>query len=72
MASEALAEEVVSTKVDTQFINNLKSVFSKFPQRTVMRFRQDPSGRLIIRVKPSSLILTTAMMPEKNKSGKSV
>ena len=51
--NEALAEEVVSTKVDAQFINNLKSVFSKFPQRTVMRFRQDPSGRLIIRVEPT-------------------
>lgn len=53
MASEALAEEVVSTKVDAQFINNLKRVFSKFPQRTVMRFRQHPSGRLIIRVEPT-------------------
>lgn len=53
MANEALAEEVVSTKVDAQFINSLKSVFSKFPQRTVMRFRQDPSGRLIIRVEPT-------------------
>lgn len=53
MASEALAEEVVSTKVDVLFIDNLKSVFSKFPQRTVMRFRQDPSGRLIIRVEPT-------------------
>lgn len=53
MASEALEEEVVPTKVDAQFINNLKSVFSKFPQRTVMRFRQDSSGRLIIRVEPS-------------------
>ena len=53
MASEALEEEVVPTKVDAQFINNLKSVFSKFPQRTVVRFRQDPSGRLIIRVEPT-------------------
>ena len=53
VASEALAEEVVSTKVDAQFINNLKSVFSKFPQRTVMRFRQHSSGRLIIRVEPT-------------------
>ena len=53
VASEALEEEVVPTKVDAQFINNLKSVFSKFPQRTVMRFRQDPSGRLIIRVEPT-------------------
>ena len=53
MANETLVEEVVSTKVDAQFINNLKSVFSKFPQRTVMRFRQDPSGRLIIRVEPT-------------------
>ena len=53
VASEALEEEVVPTKVDAQFINNLKSVFSKFPQRTVMRFRQDQSGRLIIRVEPT-------------------
>lgn len=53
IASEALVEEVVPTKVDAKFINNLKSVFSKFPQRTVMRFRQDPSGRLIIRIEPT-------------------
>ena len=53
MANEALAEEVVSTKVDAQFIDNLKKVFGKFPNRTVMRFRQDPSGRLIIRVEPT-------------------
>lgn len=53
VASEALAEEVISNKVDAQFIDNLKSVFSKFPQRTVMRFRQHQSGRLIIRVEPT-------------------
>lgn len=53
LASEAQVEEVVSTKVDAKFIDNLKSVFSKFPQRTVMRFRQDPSSRLIIRVEPT-------------------
>lgn len=53
MANEAQVEEVVSTKVDAQFIDNLKKVFGKFPDRTVMRFRQDPSGRLIIRVEPT-------------------
>lgn len=53
MACEALVEEVVPTKVDAQFIDNLKSVFSKFPQRTVIRFRQDHAGRLIIRVVPT-------------------
>ena len=53
VANEALVEEVVSTKVDAQFIDNLKKVFGKFPDRTVMRFRQDPSGRLIIRVEPT-------------------
>lgn len=53
MANETQAEEVASTKVDAQFISNLKGVFSKFPQRTVMRFRQHQSGRLIIRVEPT-------------------
>lgn len=53
MANETQAEEVASTKVDAQFISNLKRVFSKFPQGTVMRFRQHQSGRLIIRVEPT-------------------
>ena len=53
MANEALAEEVVPTKVDAQFVDNLKKVFGKFPDRTVIRFRQDQAGRLIIRVEPT-------------------
>lgn len=53
VANEAQVEEVVSTKVNAQFINNLKNVFGKFPVRIVMRFRQDPVGRLIIRIEPT-------------------
>jgi hypothetical protein len=39
--------------VDAQFIDSLKKVFGKVPDRTVIRFRQDQACRLIIRVEPT-------------------
>ena len=48
VANETQVEEVATTMVDAQFVGDLIVAFKKYPHKTKMRFKQAPTGQLII------------------------
>ncbi len=50
LKKENLTSADVNTNVDEDFVKAIEQAFMKFPRRSSMSFRQDPSGRLIIKL----------------------
>ena len=50
MANETQVEEVTTTKMDAKFVSDLQGIFRKIPKRTQMRFKQLPTGQLMIKI----------------------
>ena len=51
MANETQVEEVTTTKVDAKFVGDLQGIFRKIPKRTQMRFKQLPTGQLMVKIR---------------------